>query len=87
MEANQRFAIVSQSKEKTSVENSVKTSVKTPDALLVMLGQQPHLTLNEAAQHLGLSVRSVEMVAAKLVKNGKLQRLGPKKGGRWEVTA
>lgn len=79
-------AIESQRHTTTSVENAVKTSVKTPEALLLLLRQHPTLTLNEAANHLGLSVRAIEMASAKLVKAGKLQHIGPKKGGHWEVT-
>lgn len=79
-------AIESQPSITTSVENTVKTSVKTPEALLLLLRQHPTLTLSEAANHLGLSVRAVEMVSAKLVKARKLQHIGPKKGGHWEVT-
>ena len=78
-------AIESQQAITTSVENSVKTSVKTPEALLLLLRQHPTLTLSEAANHLDLSVRAVEMVSAKLVKARKLHHIGPKKGGYWEV--
>ncbi|WGZ94372.1 MAG: hypothetical protein QJT81_21780 [Candidatus Thiothrix putei] len=79
-------AIESQRHTTTSVENAVKTSVKTPEALLLLLRQHPTLTLSEAANHLGLSVRAIEMASAKLVKAGKLQHIGSKKGGHWEVT-
>lgn len=73
----------------TSVEDSVKTSVKpgrrTADALLELLGRDPEMTLAEVAAAIGRSVRAVEMASAKLVKAGRLRHLGPQKGGRWEV--
>lgn len=34
---------------------------------------------------LGLSSRAVEMQLAKLKQDGRLKRVGPKKGGHWEV--
>jgi predicted HTH transcriptional regulator len=34
---------------------------------------------------LGMSLRTLERDAAKLVEAGKLRFVGPKKGGRWEV--
>jgi ATP-dependent DNA helicase RecG len=72
----------------TSVETSVEkseTSVKTSDALLKLLQQNPEMTLAEVADHIGRTVRAVEMASAKLVKAGKLLYVGPKKGGHWEV--
>ena len=64
---------------------SVKTSVKTPEALLELLGRNPEMTLAQAAAEVGRSVRAVEMASAKLVKAGKLRYVGPRKGGHWEV--
>jgi ATP-dependent DNA helicase RecG len=72
----------------TSVITSVRrpeTSVETPDVLLNLLQQNPEMTLAEAADHIGRTVRAVEMASAKLVKAGKLRYVGPKKGGHWEV--
>jgi ATP-dependent DNA helicase RecG len=50
-----------------------------------LLQQNPEMTLAEAADHIGRTVRAVEMASAKLVKAGKLRYVGPKKGGHWEV--
>ena len=74
---------------KTSVETSVETSVqtreKTPARILRLLGKQPELTLEVVATELGKSVRAVELAVSKLVKEGKLRRVGSKKSGRWEI--
>jgi ATP-dependent DNA helicase RecG len=67
--------------EKTSVETSVKTSVR----ILALLSRNPEMTLAEVATELGRSVRAVEMATAKLVKADKLRHIGPQKGGRWKV--
>jgi Fic family protein len=80
-------AIGSEMAEKSSVETSAKTSVKTPQALLELLRQQPQMSLAQAAGALGLSVRAIEMASAKLVKAGKLKHIGPQKGGHWDVIA
>ena len=63
----------------------MKTSAETSVILLEMLRQNPEMTLAAVATEVGLSVRAVEMTSAKLVKAGKLQHIGPQKGGRWEV--
>jgi ATP-dependent DNA helicase RecG len=43
------------------------------------------MTLAELAAKIGKSLRAVERATARLVKEGKLRFVGPRKGGRWEV--
>jgi len=50
-----------------------------------MIRQQPDITIPEMAETLGRSTRAIEMQLAKLKKSGKVQRIGPAKGGRWEI--
>ncbi len=76
---------VSKAGEKTRAETQVKTRVKTPQQILGLLQQQPHMTLAEVAATLGRAVSTIERAAAKLQADGKLRYQGPKKGGRWEV--
>jgi ATP-dependent DNA helicase RecG len=71
--------------DKTSVETSVETSVKTPIAVMALLEQDAEMSLAEVAKKVGRTLRAVEMATAKLVRDGKLRFVGPKKGGRWEV--
>lgn len=70
---------------KTPVETPVKTPVKTPEQILAALTANPELTLAEIALRIGKSVSAVERAAAKLVKEGLLRFVGPRKGGKWEV--
>ena len=74
----------------TPVEMPVETPVekrKTPQRILLLLQDQPDLTLAEVAQAIGLSQSAVERAAMKLQQSGKLRHHGPKKGGHWEVVA
>jgi len=64
---------------------SVKTPVKTPVKILQLLKEKPDLSLAELAVLLGKSVSAIERASAKLVKAGELRRIGPDKGGHWEV--
>jgi ATP-dependent DNA helicase RecG len=50
-----------------------------------MLKDNPQMTLAEVASLIGKSVSAVERASAKLVKSGRLKRVGPAKGGHWEV--
>ena len=70
----------------TSIEETpVKTPVKTPEQVLATLVANPELTLADLASSIGKSTRAVERAAAKLVKEGRLRFVGPRKGGHWEI--
>lgn len=71
--------------EKSSVETSVESSVETSVEILNLLMASPKMTLSQVAAKIGRSVRAIEMAAAKLTHEGKLRRVGSKKGGHWEV--
>lgn len=80
-------AIAAASGSKTPVKTRVETQVKTGEQLLLLLRQQPTLTLAEAAALLNKSVSAIERTARKLRDAGRLQHVGPQKGGHWEVGA
>lgn len=63
----------------------VETRVKVTEQILDLLKQHPDLTLAEVAKNTGKSVSTIERLVAKLRKEGRLKRVGPTKGGRWEV--
>jgi len=69
----------------TPVETTEETPVETPGKIMRLLGTHPEMTLREVALRIGKSIRAVERASVKLVKAGKLKRVGPKKGGHWEV--
>lgn len=71
--------------EDVSVQTPVKMSVQTPTLVLQHLNANPNMTLSEVAQLIGKSVRSVERAVAKLKQQGKLEFIGPKKSGHWQV--
>ena len=74
-------------KGKTRVETRVeKTKLKTPDLILDTLSAHPNMTLANVAKRIGRSLSTVERAASKLVKEGTLRRVRPKKGGSWEIT-
>ena len=73
---------------KTSVETartSVETSVKTPARVVELLRANPQMTLAEVAKAIGKTLRTVERTTAKLVDEGRLRYVGPRKGGHWET--
>ena len=65
---------------------AVKKSVgKGVVKILDLVVQYPEITRERLAQEVGLSVRGVEKNLAQLKADGRLRRIGGRKGGRWEV--
>lgn len=72
-----------------SVETPVKMSVialaKTPARILEFLRVNPQASLADVASVIGKTLRTAERASSKLVKDGRLRFVGPRKAGRWEV--
>ena len=69
-----------------TVKKSVgKGVVKSVVKILDLVAQYPEITRERLAQEVGLSVRGVEKNLAQLKADGRLRRIGGRKGGRWEV--
>ena len=76
---------VKRSLEEKAGETSVKTRVETPDRIIELLRAHPHLTQVEVAAQIGKSPRTIARATTKLIREGRLRRVGPRKGGHWEV--
>ena len=63
-----------------------KTSEKTSEKILRLVGENAHITIAELASATGVSGRSIERNIQKLQQAGELKRIGPDKGGYWQVT-
>lgn len=73
--------ISADSKEKSKEKSREKNS----DRLLALMRQQATVTTQQLAATLGLSRAGVEKIIRGLKKAGALRRVGPDKGGHWEV--
>ena len=47
--------------------------------------ENKNITISELSKNLKISTRAVEKQIARLKKQGKIRRVGPDKGGHWEV--
>jgi len=72
-------------REKTSKETSKKTSMKTSGNILAMISRNPEITALALAEEIGLTVQGIRWNIIRLRKSGRLRRIGPDKGGHWEV--
>ena len=71
--------------EKTPEIGSEIGSEKTSAKLLTLLQANPALSAKALAAQIGVSSRAVEKQIDLLKKAGKLHRVGPAKGGHWQV--
>lgn len=69
----------------TPGETPGKTLGKTPDLILSRLAEAPDASIPELAQQLGKSESAIERAIRKLRADGRLVRIGPAKGGHWQV--
>ena len=68
------------------VEKTVEKAVeKTVEIIIVLLRSNPRITQKEIATETGLSRRGVEWNLREMKKGGLIRRVGPDKGGHWEV--
>lgn len=64
---------------------SVKVPVKTSAKILAAIQAEPSISTLQLAELLGLKRRTIEDQLAKLKAANKIRRIGPDKGGHWEV--
>ena len=62
-----------------------KTTQKTAQKILDVLVKNPSATRADLASATGLSPDGVKWNLDKLKKSGKIRRIGPDRGGHWEV--
>jgi Fic family protein len=85
IEESLREAINPQHHTKTPGKTLVKTPGKTPDVILSLLRDAPELSIPQLAASLGKSQSAIERAIRKLREAGRLKRIGPDKGGHWQV--
>jgi len=71
--------------QKTGVKTKEKTREKTREKILKLLRATPNLTTAELADDLGITDKGIAWQLTRLCKTGILRRIGPDKGGHWEV--
>lgn len=70
---------------KTSEKASEKASEKTSEKILRHIISDKNITIAGLAEVIGVTTRSIERNIQKLQSEGRLRRVGPAKGGCWEV--
>lgn len=60
-------------------------SEKSSEKIITLMKDEPALSAKEIGVRLDLTPRAIEKQIAALKKSGKIMRVGPAKGGHWEV--
>ena len=66
-------------------ESSLKSSLKSSQKILELISVSPSITISEIADRLGMTTRGVDKNIKRLKEQGIIRRVGPDKGGHWEV--
>ena len=69
----------------TVEKGSEKGSEKSSEKILELINENKEITISELAKNIGISTRGIEKQIAKLKNEDKLKRIGPDKGGHWEI--
>ena len=68
-----------------SEKSSEKGSEKSSEKIMAVIREHPAASAQQIADIVGLSARAVEKHLSNLKVKGVLKRVGPDKGGRWEL--
>lgn len=71
--------------EKSTEKTTEKTGMKTVDAIIALISENPSITHDDLSKRLGRARSTVIEQISKLKALGRLRRVGPDKGGHWEV--
>ncbi len=67
------------------VKEKTEETANREDLIIEILREKPNITLQELADKIGKSLRTVKTSIKSLQENGKIERVGGKKDGSWKV--
>ena len=70
---------------KNVVESSQKTQQKTQQKILNLIKQNPNITTQEMSDLIGIDRSNIWRNMKKMQQKGLIRRVGPDKGGHWEL--
>ena len=67
------------------IESNQKSMQKSMQKIIELIAITPDITLSEIANRLGMTRNGVDKNIRKLKDQGIIRRVGPDKGGHWEI--
>ena len=77
--------IESGEKSRVKTVEKIEKGEKTEEVILHLLEENPRMTMNELADEIKISASAIEKQLSKLKRENRLERIGPDKGGYWQV--
>lgn len=68
------------------VEGLVEGLVESQKKILELAKQNPRISKAELANKIGISTTAIDKNIETLKQKGLIKRIGPDKGGHWEIT-
>ncbi len=69
----------------TTRKTTLMTTLETTQKILAIIEREPRTTRHVLAASLGMTLDGVKYHLANLRKEGLIRRVGPTKGGHWEI--
>lgn len=66
-------------------KGSQKGSQKSSQKILEAIRRDPDVTIADLAQEVGITDRAIKKQIERLKEQGRLRRIGPDRGGHWEI--
>ena len=84
---NNEIELYLQSTEETEEESKIsrEKKPKSREKILELLAENPFLTISGLSAAVGIGTKAIEKQLARLKAEGRLKRVGPDKGGHWEL--
>ncbi|MBQ1796730.1 MAG: winged helix-turn-helix transcriptional regulator, partial [Prevotella sp.] len=67
------------------IDASQKTSQKTSQKIIELIKEYPYISTSKMAEIIGVDRRNIARNIKKLQEQGAVRRVGPDKGGFWEI--
>ena len=67
------------------LENDLEKSSANQQKIIKLVVANPYITQQQLSQQVGISPKNIRLNMARLKSLGLLRRVGPDKGGHWEV--
>ena len=69
----------------SATANDIKDSQKSSQKIIELIQENPNVTTSEMAEKIGVTRRAIAKITGALQAEGVIRRVGPDKGGHWEI--
>ena len=66
-------------------EKKGRSGEETTPIIIDLISDNPKITMEEMADHIGITTKGIEWQMKKLKETGRISRVGPPRGGHWEI--